>query len=358
LSPVLMLASAAADDPSRPADVRSEFDVIRRNVELEARLIDDLLDLTRISRGKMTIQPGLVDVHAMLRNALETVRREMQEKKISLELQLEAAPSVITADPARLQQVFWNLLSNATKFSGHGGTVRVGTRQPASDSRRIVVTVSDDGIGMTSEEIAHGFEPFAQGEHVRSVEGAKYGGLGLGLAISQQITQLMGGSISLQSAGTGRGCTVTVEFPLADPTAERKSPAPAAATPLGRKGGRVLVVEDHRDTRQALVGLLKGRRYAVTAAASVAQAMEQLGRAPYDLMISDLGLPDGDGYKLMRAARELQPELVGIALSGYGSEDDRRRAIAAGFADHLTKPVVVDHLCAIVAARLPRPEAG
>jgi PAS domain S-box-containing protein len=351
LSPVLLLSSDGATDPRLPASVRADFETIRKSVELEARLIDDLLDLTRIVRDRITLDLREVDVPVTLRDSLVAVRAEFAAKDLGLVLDLAPEPHSVWGDSVRLQQVFWNVLKNAVKFTPRGGRVTIATRvdQPGG---RVEVIVSDTGIGMTPEEIGRVFKPFAQGDHAAGGGAHQFGGLGLGLAISQRIVALHHGTMKAESPGRHRGAVFRIALPLWQPTSVTvvSPPADAPATALagdaaepGPARRRVLLVEDHAPTRAALKSLLLRRRFDVVTAANAAEARAVVQQGPFDLFVSDIGLPDGNGYELMREFRE-RYGLVGIALTGYGMEDDIVRSRQAGFARHLTKPIRIQHL--------------
>ena len=336
LTPVLMTATALACDPTLPTEAREQLDMMRRNIELEARLIDDLLDLTRIIHGKLIIAPVTADIHELLHHTDEIIRSEGLGKKLSITLNLKAARHHALADPARLQQVFWNLLRNAVKFTPDDGTITVSTRNNADDG--IIISVSDDGIGIRAEVLAQIFDAFEQadttGEH-------RYGGLGLGLAISSAIVTAHGGEIKAESQGRGEGAEFTVTL--------GSVPAPAASshqntTPTQRtRTLSLLVVEDHESTRMVLERLLTRSGHMVVTAATVHDALAAYKAAHFDAVISDLGLPDGSGIDLMVQIQNIRP-VPAIALSGYGMEDDLQRSKAAGFFAHLVKPVKVEQL--------------
>lgn len=368
LNPVLLLASDAAQNSAYPPEVRADFDVILKNTTLEARLIDDLLDLTRITHGKLKIDRRPIDLHVLLQDSLAAIRGEIDEKRIQLTLALDAPERAILGDSVRLQQVFWNVLKNAVKFTEREGKIRVQTSQRAGGVR---VTIRDNGLGMTRGELESAFKPFAQGDHVNEGGLAKFGGLGLGLAITRTLVEMHGGSIRGESAGRGHGTTFIIELLLATPAqlvaeppssgtspglvtkavkvlsaGRRESePPPAEELPVAPKGGemraRVLVVDDHAPTLAILAHLLNRRRFEVIPAGTAAEARAIATSQHIDLFISDIGLPDGNGCALMIEFLALKPELIGIALSGYGMEEDRERSRQAGFAEHLTKPVNV-----------------
>jgi len=349
LNPVLLLASDAAANPLLPAETRADFEKIRRNVELEARLIDDLLDLTRITRGKLPLEMQPLDLLAVLQDAIATVKADAEEKKIALIFDWQANMQQIVGDAVRLRQIFWNVLKNAVKFTPAGGEITIQTRPAAAN--RVMVQITDTGIGLTDWEIGRVFNAFSQGEHAGPAGSHQFGGLGLGLAITQMLMELHSGVIRATSRGRDLGATFTLEFPLAAPAGEEKNSAapagPGAATAAGgsirTKGKRILLVEDHEPTRAVLAHLLTRRHYKVSAAASVAEAQALVRRENFDLVLSDIGLPDGNGYALMAELRD-KYGLSGIALTGYGMDQDVARARNSGFVAHLTKPVRVETL--------------
>jgi PAS domain S-box-containing protein len=356
LNPVLLLATEAAADPTLPESVRADFDTISRNVMLEARLIDDLLDLTRITRGKLSLDLRNTDVHTILEDAVADVRVELNLKQIALSLDLRASERVVRGDPVRLRQIFWNVLKNAVKFTPVGGKIMVGTATADAD-RRLVVWISDTGIGLTEQELGRVFQSFVQGDHAANGGSHKFGGLGLGLAISRMLVELHAGNIRAESAGRDRGATFVVELPLLRAGEQKEAFALGRGGASGAGGakpspsatrGRVLLVEDHEPTRKALAHLLSRRRYEVVSAGSLAEARLRVDEYAFDLLVSDIGLPDGSGNDLMAELRQ-RFGLKGIALTGYGMEQDVARTQQAGFIAHLTKPVRVESLDAVLA---------
>jgi len=341
LNPVLLLASEAARNRDLPPQARADFDTIRKNIELEARLIDDLLDITRISRGKMILNRSELDVHAILSDAISTVQNELEQKRIFLRLDLRAPQPKIFGDAVRLQQIFWNVLKNAVKFTPESGLITIESRISNST---VIVNFADTGIGMNDAEIKHVFDAFSQGTH-------RFGGLGLGLAISRALVELHSGTIQARSGGKGKGATFSIRLPLAslpkpaEATDTSFTAAPAAASKKQRAANiHILLVEDHEPTRAALTQLLLRRGYKVMGAGSVAEAHSLLKKnMKFQLLISDIGLPDGSGYDLMAELHQ-QPALKGIALTGYGMEHDIDRSSSAGFALHLTKPIHIESL--------------
>lgn len=343
LNPVLLLASDAMTNRELPPRVRADFNTIRKNIEMEARLIDDLLDLTRIERGKIILEKQFINLRSVLQDAIAQVREDISQKQINLDLQLKAAQHTVYADPVRLQQIFWNLLKNSVKFTPEGGQISVET-EIIDD--KLLVKISDTGIGMTPEEIAGIFKAFSQGNHAAD-NGHRFGGLGLGLSISQKLTEFHSGKIIAASGGRNQGSTFIVELPLkanveGNGHTAPKAPEEARQVAAG-KCIRILLVEDHEPTRTTLAALLARRRYDVVAAASVAEARTLAAERNFDLLITDIGLPDGNGYDLMNELGK-KSRLRGIALTGYGMEHDVARSENAGFDAHLTKPVRIQSL--------------
>jgi signal transduction histidine kinase len=350
LNPVLLLATEASNDPRLPPEVRADFETIAKNVSLEARLIDDMLDLTRIARGKLKLEMRPSDVHASLRDALAMVREEIDEKKIALMLKLQADRCVVMGDDVRLKQVFWNVLKNAAKFTPVKGRITIETSTVA-DGAALVLSVADTGIGMTPDELERIFEAFSQGDHATQSGPHRFGGMGLGLAISRMMVDMHSGSIRAASGGRNQGTTFRIELPLMQESAHAGAEAghiPQAASLAspafpGERRRRILLVEDHKPTSLALTHLLSRRNYSVVAADCIAAACDAAGRESFDLLISDIGLPDGSGYELMSELHG-RHGMVGIALTGYGMEEDVSRSLSAGFVTHLTKPVTMQAL--------------
>jgi PAS domain S-box-containing protein len=348
LTPVLAAISYIEENPSlAPALLAEQVGMIRRNVETQARLVDDLLDLTRITRGKVELHFEAVDAHAALRDALTMVRPDAEAKRLSVTTDFQAAEPHVWADPGRLQQVFWNILSNAVKFTPDGGSIAI--RTSAGDDGRLRAEIQDSGVGIDPQFLPRLFTPFEQGE---STITRRFGGLGLGLSIVKSIMDMHGAHVAATSAGVGRGATFTIELPTTSKSTS-SHPSLARPTPTGDESAhapatrRILLVEDHADTRFIMARLLTSFGFAVTTAGTVREAIEMADGKQLDLQISDIGLPDGSGMDVMRHLRQTQP-IQGIALSGYGLEDDLRRSAEAGFAKHLTKPINVHTLREIV----------
>jgi signal transduction histidine kinase len=335
LTPALGSVSVLETDESIPRFARDELALIRRNIELEARLIDDLLDIARLNRGKLTMHLELLDAHGALRDAVRICQEEARTKRLSVDVTLGATTSYVCADAARLRQIFWNLLRNAIKFTPVGGQITV--RSSNDIDGRLVVEVRDNGIGMDQQALQRIFRPFEQGDP--TIE-SRFGGMGLGLAISKELVTLLKGELSAQSQGKDRGATFEVRLPVV------QTPSPAAPDMAGQpqpardphRHLRLLLVEDHEDTLKLMSRLLNRAGYQVTPARSVQTALDSAAREPFDLVISDLGLPDGSGHELMRQLT-LQYHRPGIALSGFGSAEDVATSHRAGFSRHLIKPV-------------------
>jgi PAS domain S-box-containing protein len=340
LTPALVAASYLGEHKDLAPEFREEVSAIWRNVQLEAHLIDDLLDVTRITRGKIEIHHAAIDVHRLLHNAVQIAQNDISEKEIELTLKLDAANHYIWADSVRIQQVFWNLLNNAVKFTPKGG--RIGIRS-SNKNGQFVFEISDTGIGIAPERQRRIFEPFHQGE--RSIT-RRFGGLGLGLTISKTLLDLHGGRISVESAGQNRGTTFRVFLDLLhEPLAASADNTGAGATTSTRL--RIILVDDHLDTRGVLSRLLTKCGHEVATADSVKRALEVLESRTFDTLISDIGLPDDSGYNLVREAKRRQP-LKAIALSGFGMEADIRLSTQAGFDYHVTKPVDFNKLRALL----------
>jgi len=308
--------------------------MIRRNMELEARLIDDLLDLTRIVRGKFELQHAHIDLHEALKSALAICRHDSAQKRLTISTSLKARRHTIHGDSTRLQQVFWNLLKNAVKFTPEGGEIHVETQDSADGG--VVVAVSDTGVGIAPALLPNIFNAFEQGgrEMTRA-----FGGLGLGLTISKAIVEAHGGNLAASSGGAGKGARFAATFPAGTiETFEHVPSAPAGRNADDVTGCKILLVEDHPDTGRVMRKLLIDLGHDVVLADSIAAARHAYDEQAFDLVVSDLGLPDGSGVDLIRQIRSHRVTPA-IALSGFGMVEDVERSKAAGFSEHLTKPV-------------------
>jgi signal transduction histidine kinase/ActR/RegA family two-component response regulator len=342
LNPVLMTVSAMLDDPRLPLEMREDIDLIKRNIKLESKLIDDLLDLTRIARGKLELHQEAVNLHALLDHAIRTCcESDITRKRIHVIANLEADEHFVWGDPPRLSQIFWNLIKNAVKFTPDDGTITITTWNDSDQS--IVTTVSDTGIGMAPEATSRIFDAFEQAD--RSIT-RQFGGLGLGLAICRALVTLHGGTIFAESAGRGKGATFTVRLATA-PGVQISSSHEENTTPSRDAELAVLLVEDHESTADVMARLLNGMGHRVTVAPDVATARRIFDNAVFDVLVSDLGLPDGSGLDLMRQLRGFS-KIPAIAISGYGMEDDIRQSENAGFDAHLVKPIDVTILKSVI----------
>jgi two-component system, sensor histidine kinase and response regulator len=338
LTPVLMCATALEQELAIDPKLRQQLGMMRRNVELEARLIDDLLDLTRISHGKLKLLvSGPVDVHSLLIHTEQIVRSDARSKPVGLRLELAAAEHHVAGDAARLNQVFWNLLKNAIKFTPAGGEITVRTVNPAPG--QLALTVNDNGIGIDRQILPFIFRAFEQGD-IRGLQPCS--GLGLGLSISKAIVELHGGIISAESPGPGLGAAFTIELSTVSPFPSAEL---LAAQPEQSQGKlyRLLLVEDHEPTLAVLTSLLRQHGHDVITATSVKSALLLAADHRFDFVISDLGLPDGNGIDLMMQLSN-NHGLRGIALSGYGMAEDLAKTEQAGFLAHLVKPINFEQL--------------
>jgi HAMP domain-containing protein/signal transduction histidine kinase/ActR/RegA family two-component response regulator len=334
LTPVLASALSLESEKASPENMRESVQIIRRNVELEARLIDDLLDLTRISKGKVQLNFEVVDAHTLLRNAVEICHADIEEKHLALHLDLAAQRVHLRADPARVQQIFWNLIKNSVKFTPKNGQISISTTNDIDG--QLVVEVADTGAGIEASALPKIFDAFEQGGRTR------LGGLGLGLAISKTLVEAHRGTITAESGGRDQGAKFTVTFPTSAAVSEQAAP-PILTTAPQRQSKRILLVEDHEDTNRSLTNLLRLRGYHVQSANNVQSALKLSNTIEFDVLISDLGLPDGTGIDIIERLRSERP-VFGIALTGFGMEDDVRKSQDAGFKHHLVKPIDLNKL--------------
>jgi two-component system CheB/CheR fusion protein len=342
LTPVLTGLSLVEMEPALSERGRNCLDVIRRNVELEARLIDDLLDLTRIARGRIELDRHCVDLASIVDRAVEVCRPDIEARRLHFGVKYNPPRAyVVDGDAARLQQVVWNLLKNSTKFTPKGGCVGLECR---AENGFAVLEVVDTGIGIEAAALPRIFDAFTQADPSFA---RQYGGLGLGLAITKALVEVHGGTIEALSAGREQGSTFRVRLPLVEVEARGAAVAsPPVGAAAARRRLRVLLVEDHGDTLDMMVAVIDLAGHQVQTAGDVATALEMAAQGEFDLLVSDLGLPDRSGLDLMRELRSRGSVLPGIALSGYGQEADVRMSRAAGFAAHLVKPVDAEVLLA------------
>jgi PAS domain S-box-containing protein len=372
LTPVLIAASSLLEegDGSLDPNIRSVLEMVQRNVELEARLIDDLLDVSRITRGRMVLDLKTVDVHLAIRDCVEICREETSAAHLDVVLDLAAARHHVCGDQARLMQVVWNLVRNAARFNPAGGKLSIRTSNApgrvheerarsagCATTDDLIVAFADTGIGIDPAIRDRIFEPFYQADAgVRQ----RTQGLGLGLAISRSIAEAHGGRLSVESSGHGQGSTFRLVLDTVRTDAPASEPLEPPSAPPGRSGLNVLLVEDNQETLRYLTLILRKRNYNVVPVDRVSAARAAAGQSKFDLLISDIELPDGTGLELIHDLGGGQT-LPGIAISGFGSEEDLQQSAGAGFAAHLTKPIDLNRLesairrVATSASTLPSP---
>jgi PAS domain S-box-containing protein len=342
------------------ADLQSGLDIIERNARVQARLIDDLLDMSRIESGKLRLDIQPVDAVSIIEGALQTVTPAAEAKGIRLERMLDPAAGPISGDPGRLQQVMWNLLSNAIKFTPKDGTVQIALNRAGSSIR---IAVTDTGIGITPEFLPHVFERFRQADTSTT---RRCGGLGLGLSIAKHLIELHGGTLTVSSPGEGLGTTFTMHLPPS-PVRTHEAPQPERAGPdfAGYEapelsGIKVLVVDDQADARELIRRVLAECGAEVLTAGTAGEALVLAARDRPDLAVTDIGMPDVDGYELVKQIRALAAgaRIPVIALTALARPEDRRRALRAGFLAHLAKPVDPSELVATIASIASRTGSG
>ena len=356
LTPVLASVSGLLDgsEPLSPS-VRNSMQVIQRNVELQARLVDDLLDLTRISRGKLAVDRQQVDAHDLIRNTIESFAPQMRDKSIHLKLELGATQTTLMADSARVQQILWNLLSNAVKFTPNGGTIGIATIDESYQDAVpvIAIRVSDNGVGIEPESIGRIFAAF---EQANDAIHRRFGGLGLGLSISQSLAKAHGGDLEVKSDGKGKGSTFRLRLPAIACADDRVAAAPPKPLDVRVAPQRILLVEDHADSAKVIKALLQKDGHSVRIAGGVVAGLQAAGTDEFDVLITDIGLPDGSGLDLLRMFRKQHPRIVAVCMSGFGSQEDQKASRDAGALCHLVKPVTIQRLreaVRIAAAREP-----
>ena len=338
-------------------ELKQGLDTIERNARVQAQIIEDLLDMSRIISGKVRLAVKEIDLPAVLNESIETVRAPAEAKGISLQAIVDPRAGRISGDPDRLQQVFWNLLNNAIKFTPTDGQVQVVLERIDS---HIAVSVIDTGEGIAPEFLPHVFDRFQQGDASTT---RRHGGLGLGLAIVKQLVELHGGHVRVKSAGIGKGATFTVHLPLIAVYSEASKERPCSrATPrenqplpdVSLANVHVLVVDDEVDARELVKRLLEMAGATVSMAGSASEAIERILAARPDVLVCDIGMPAEDGYSLIRQLRVLEESresaLPAVALTAYARSEDRTKAIRSGFQNHLAKPVEPAELLAIVSS--------
>jgi PAS domain S-box-containing protein len=351
LTPIVAAVRLLEMRHTLPAEAQPTLELIRRNVELEARLIDDLLDLTSIARGKLSLNFANVELETLMSSALDMSESDLRGKGLTLETTLGANSTLVFGDAARLQQIVWNLMKNAVKFTPAGGHIAVRTWNP--DSSTIAISVTDSGIGISAEALPRIFSAFEQADD--SITRA-FGGLGLGLAIASTLALKHGGTLTAQSDGRDTGARFTLTLPLVKAGAEdESSPSAAQNSEEIVRSLKVLLVEDNEYTSSAMAQVLEVLGHQVAVATTMAEALAFARSEVFDLLVSDIGLPDGSGLDVARAWTELQPGKPSVAITGYGMDEDIRRCREAGFLDHLTKPVNFARLESLIHTFARRP---
>jgi PAS domain S-box-containing protein len=358
LNAILGWSQILAGDGTNKEDIAEGLATISRNARAQAQIIEDLLDMSRIISGKVRLHMQRVDLAWVVQTALDTVKPAANAKSVRVDLALDPQPGPVNGDPNRLQQVMWNLLNNAVKFTPRGGSVKVILK--CLDAH-VEVSVIDTGEGIKPDFLPYVFDRFRQSDASTT---RRHGGLGLGLAIVKQLVELHGGVVRVKSPGVGLGATFTITLPLS-PNNEEPEPQSKALHPkmedvsveedvvVDLAGIKVLVVDDEPDARALLKRLLEDRNALVSLAASAEDAIERVKHDRVDVIVSDIGMPGEDGYALIRRLRAMTPEQGGetraVALTAYARSEDRVKAVAAGFDAHLAKPVEPLELIAVVA---------
>ncbi len=336
------------------------IEIIDRNSRLQARLIEDLLDISRIITGKLRLEFRAVELRSIIDGAVEAVRPAAEARRVALDCEVGEGHTIL-CDPGRMQQVIWNLLSNAIKFTPPGGSVSLTTSR---SNGNVVITVSDTGTGIDPGFLPHVFDRFRQQDPATT---RSHSGLGLGLSIVRHLVELHGGTVTAASEGTGRGATFTVSVPFASVRPDAVPPVSDDGRDLGLAnlpsiaGLRVLVVDNEPDARELIAAILASRGAQVTTAGSVAEALEAVARNRPDVLLSDIAMPGEDGYELIRKLRMLDgngPPVPAAALTAFATASDRGRALLAGYQAHIPKPVEPSELAAVVAALAGRTMAN
>jgi PAS domain S-box-containing protein len=352
LNAVLGWATILRNSKASGEELEKGLMTIERNAKAQAQIIEDLLDMSRIISGKVRLDVQTVDLPTLLSDSVETVRAAAEAKGIRLQTVIDPHAAPVSGDPNRLQQVFWNILSNAIKFTPKGGRVQVFLERVNS---HIEVSFIDTGEGIAPEFLPHVFDRFQQADGSTT---RKHGGLGLGLAIVKQLVGLHGGSVWAKSGGVGKGATFILHLPMVvvhpGPEREKRHPRTEDRKPdllpdISLSGIRVLAVDDENDARELVKRLMELAGANVKVASSASEALEAISEHKPDVILCDIGMPVEDGYSLIKKVRKLYPHLPAVALTAYARAEDRTKAIRAGFDNHLAKPVDAAELLAVVA---------
>ncbi len=347
LNPILGWATMLQSKKLDEAKTAYALITIQRNAKLQLELIEDLLDVSRILRGKLSLNVAPINLVSIIRAAMETVRLAAQAKSINLEASLAEDVGLVVGDSTRLQQVIWNLLSNAVKFTPEEGQVSIKLERLDKYAQ---ITVSDTGQGIASDFLPYVFDYFRQADGTTT---RKFGGLGLGLAIVRHLVELHGGTVAVESPGKGQGATFIVQMPLMGMVSPADQGETSPYAPVGLNGIKILVVDDETDTRELVTFILEQQGAKVTAAASAQEALVALTESKPDVLLSDIGMPQMDGYMLIQQVKALASEqgeqIPAIALTAYAGEMNQQKALAAGFCKHISKPIEPEELVHVIA---------
>jgi CheY-like chemotaxis protein/two-component sensor histidine kinase len=352
LTAILGWARLLEDGALDGAMTQQAVDTIWRNAKAQAQIVDDILDVSRIITGNLYIDLHPIEVAPVVQTAINVVRPTADAKGIRIEAQIDNMPAVISGDANRLQQVIWNLLSNAVKFTTSGGRVMVKVTQA---NAAVEISVTDTGQGIAREFMPYVFDRFSQAD---STTTRHHGGLGLGLAIARHLVEIHGGTIRAASRGVGEGATFTITLPLIESGVKTAEPAPAVDTNLAHaspmlSGVNVLLVDDDSDTLSLMAMALTRRQATVTAVSSAGEAIQAIRQKRPDVLVSDIAMPDEDGYGLIQKVRSLEngetQSIPAVAITAYAKEEDRDRALSSGFQIYLAKPVELTELVSVVA---------
>ena len=349
-------ASLLRQKSLNPGDMTRGLETIERNVRAQAQIVNDLLDMSRIISGKMHLEVQPLQIHEVVSHAVESIRQSADAKRIRLQTILDSSIGLVRGDSNRLQQVLWNLLTNAIKFTPADGRVQVVLERVNS---HLEIVVEDTGIGISPDFLPYVFDRFRQGDPSTT---RRYGGLGLGLSIVRSLVELHGGSVRVKSPGENLGSTFIISLPIlhvrnTDRPAHTATSDPLETIELPRlDGARILIVDDEADGRALLARILEGQGASVTAAETPYDALGVLRGAPFDILLSDIGMPGMDGYELMRRVRQMDElrsrPIPAIAITAYARPEDRQRSLLAGYQLHMSKPLEARELIAGVASLL------
>lgn len=351
LTPVLFTLSLWEGEATVPDWIKKDIPMLRRNIELEAQMIDDLMDLNRIVRGKVRLTLNLVNVHDVIRATVGMYESDFNSLGLAISLQLEARLPFVQADSGRLQQVFGNLLKNATGFTPRGGQIKIRTFNDTDNT--VFAAFNDNGIGMSPGTIERLFIPF---EQAIDAQMGRTGGLGLGLAISQELVHAHNGLITAESPGLGKGSTFIVRLPCVQDVAQQlAAQKPSESSSKSECALRILLIEDHIDTAAVISRILQQMGHKTDKAHTLADSLRQIENSDYDVIISDLSLPDGTGFEFIERLRQQRQTPV-IAITGLARQGDVDKCEAAGFIAHISKPVTVQQLRQTLSRVMPRQE--